>query len=90
MELKEEFIIKDVSEVAGFNRSTSKPYGMIMLTMLYTTKQVRSTSTVYYNAPHNGLLYRGWIGKMGAISLAVYQYLKFLEGDMIYKVCNNQ
>lgn len=31
MELKEEFIIKDIGKVVGFNSSTWKPYGEIML-----------------------------------------------------------
>lgn len=57
MELKDEFIIKEVGEVAGFNSFTSKPYVKIMLDITVHNKAISiKFNLMNYNAPHNGLL----------------------------------
>lgn len=91
MELQEEFIVKYVSEVVGFNGTTSKPYIQAMLNIELHVKMISiNFYLVNYNASYNGLLGRGFKGKMGIVASLIYQSLKFPIGNMICKVRNNR
>lgn len=66
MDLKEEFIIKDVDEVTGFNGSTYKLFRKVMLDISFHNKVVSvDFYLVDYNMPHNGFLGYDWTFKMG-------------------------
>lgn len=55
MKLKDELILKNVGEVAGFNGSTSQPYGKIMLNVTLHNKVVSSDFYLMsYNPPTMG------------------------------------
>lgn len=57
MVLKDEWIIKDVNELADFNGSTSQPYRKIMLDITLHSKVISTDFYLQnYNSPNNGLL----------------------------------
>lgn len=57
MELKDEFIIKDVGEVASFNGLTLNSYGWVMTGIVLDNKAVLvDIYLMNYNAPHGRLL----------------------------------
>lgn len=91
MELKDEFTMKDVGEVASFNGSTYRPYGRVMLENALHDK-AGSIDFYFknYNTLHNGLIGRDWMGKMGTMPSLLCQCLKFPIGDMICKGHTNQ
>lgn len=57
MDLKDEFVIKDVGKLTCFNGSTSKPYGRVMLDIALHNKVVLlDFYLINFNTLHNGLL----------------------------------
>lgn len=61
MNLKEEFIINDIGEVAGFNGSTSRIFRKLMLDITpYNKVASFNFYLMDYNTAHNGLLGCGW------------------------------
>lgn len=76
MELKNELIVKNMGEVACFNRSTLQPYRKVMLNITLHNKLVSiDFYLMQYNTPYNGLLGRDWTYQIGVVSSTIYQCL---------------
>lgn len=64
MELKYEFITKDVGKMAEFNGLTSKPYGRVILDIALHIKAILiDFYLMNYSVSHIGLLGHNWTGK---------------------------
>lgn len=87
IELKDEVIVKDVRDLAMFNRSTLQPYRKIMLDITLHNKVLfKDFYLIQHNSHHNIFLDKDWTYQIGAIISMFYRFLKFPEGDMVCKV----
>lgn len=90
IKLQDDFIVKNIGEVAGFNGAPSKPYGRVLDIELHGKVVSMEFYLMKYNSPHNGLLNHDWTNKMGVVASSICQCLETPINNKVCKVRSYQ